>query len=63
MTLPELRMSGSGPMPKRPRKLLYSYRLGFDFKTDAGELNYLSGASFRVERVGFADKYFPGIIF
>ena len=44
-------------------QLLYSYRLGFDFKTDAGELNYLSGASFRVERVGFADKYFPGIIF
>ena len=44
-------------------QLLYSYRVEFDFKTDAGALNYLRGRSFRAAGVGFADKYFPGIIF
>ena len=38
---------------------LYSYRLIFDFKTDAGILAYLQGREFSVEKVGFAEKYFP----
>ena len=38
---------------------LYSYRLVFDFKTDAGILAYLQGREFSVERVDFAEKYFP----
>ena len=37
---------------------LYSYRLRFDFPTDAGALDYLRGREFRVERVDFAEKYF-----
>jgi len=32
--------------------------LKFDFKTDAGILNYLSGQSFFVKNVDFAKKYF-----
>lgn len=39
---------------------LYSYKLTFDFKTDAGILNYLNGSSFSVKKVDFAEKYFPG---
>lgn len=31
-------------------QLLYSYRVDFDFKTGAGELNYLKGTSFKVEK-------------
>ena len=37
---------------------LYSYRLRFDFPTDAGILNYLRGREFAVESVDFAEKYF-----
>ena len=37
---------------------LYSYRLVFDFPTDAGILEYLRGREFKVERVEFAEKYF-----
>lgn len=37
---------------------LYSYRLYFDFPTDAGILNYLKGREFRVNKVDFAEKYF-----
>ena len=37
---------------------LYSYRLRFDFPTDAGILEYLRGREFCVERVDFAEKYF-----
>ena len=44
-------------------QLLYSYRLEFAFKTDAGALNYLNGRSFSVAKVDFAEKYFPGIRF
>ena len=38
---------------------LYSYRLVFDFPTDAGILNYLKGREFRVDKVDFVEKYFP----
>ena len=42
------------------RQALYSYRLVFDFDTDAGILQYLNGRSFQVKAVEFAEKYFPG---
>ena len=38
---------------------LYSYRLVFDFPSDAGILNYLRGRTFCVEKVDFVEKYFP----
>ena len=38
---------------------LYSYRLRFDFPTDAGILNYLRGREFTVRQIAFVDKYFP----
>ena len=37
---------------------LYSYRLRFEFPTDAGMLNYLRGREFSVAKVDFAEKYF-----
>ena len=37
---------------------LYSYKLRFDFPTDAGILNYLRGREFQVEKVDFVEKYF-----
>jgi len=52
---------GRGEVNKRygeTRQALYSYRLTFDFPTDAGILNYLKGRSFEVETVPFRDKYF-----
>ena len=42
------------------RQLLWSWRLGFDFTSDAGELNYLAGKTFTVDSVPFVDKYFGG---
>ena len=52
---------GRGEVNKRygeTRQALYSYKLTFDFPTDAGILNYLKGRSFSVETVPFCDKYF-----
>jgi len=40
------------------KQALYSYSLCFDFKTDAGILNYLKGKRFTVEKVWFADQLF-----
>lgn len=40
---------------------LYSYKLTFDFSTDAGILSYLNGRSFTVENVWFAEKYFHNL--
>ncbi len=37
---------------------LYSYKLKFDFPTDAGVLEYLRGKIFTVNSVDFAEKYF-----
>ncbi len=37
---------------------LYSYKLKFDFPTDAGILEYLRGKIFTVRSVDFAEKYF-----
>ena len=40
------------------KQALYSYSLTFDFKTDAGILNYLNGRKFTVNNVWFADQLF-----
>ncbi len=37
---------------------LYSYRLHFNFTTDAGILNYLNGKTFKVPKVWFAEDIF-----
>ncbi len=37
---------------------LCSYRLVFDFKTEAGMLAYLSGREFKIKKVDFVEKYF-----
>jgi 23S rRNA pseudouridine955/2504/2580 synthase len=44
----------------RNYQALYSYQLTFCFTTEAGALEYLNGKSFRVEKVDFAEEYFPG---
>ena len=43
----------------RNYQALYSYKLTFTFTTDAGNLNYLKGKNFQVEKVDFAEEYFP----
>ena len=40
------------------QQALYSYRLRFDFPTDAGILEYLRGQEFQVDEVPFQKKYF-----
>ncbi len=45
----------------RNYQALYSYKLTFQFTTDAGCLAYLNGKSFQVEKVDFVEEYFPGI--
>ena len=52
---------GRGEVNKRyheTRQALYSYKLMFDFPTDAGILNYLKGREFTVEDVPFKETYF-----
>ena len=43
----------------RTYQALYSYKLTFDFSTDAGALEYLNGKSFQVDKVDFVEEYFP----
>ena len=43
----------------RTYQALYSYKLTFRFTTDAGELAYLDGKTFQVEKVDFVEEYFP----
>ena len=45
----------------RTYQALYSYKLAFQFSTDAGALEYLNGKSFQVENVDFVKEYFPEI--
>ena len=40
------------------KQALYSYKLTFDFKSDAGILNYLNGKTFTVQNVWFAEQLF-----
>ena len=42
----------------RNYQALYSYKLIFTFSTDAGELAYLNGKSFQVDKVDFVQEYF-----
>ena len=44
----------------RNYQALYSYKLTFDFSTEAGSLEYLNGKTFQVEKVDFVEEYFPG---
>ncbi|MBE6983944.1 MAG: RluA family pseudouridine synthase [Ruminococcaceae bacterium] len=44
----------------RNYQALYSYKLTFRFTTDAGILSYLDGKTFHVDKVDFAQEYFPG---
>lgn len=44
------------------KQFLYSYKLTFDFETDAGILNYLNGKSFEVEDVWFKTAFYEGSI-
>lgn len=44
----------------RNYQALYSYKLTFTFTTDAGALENLNGRFFQVEKVDFAEEYFPG---
>ncbi len=46
----------------RTYQALYSYKLTFDFTTDAGCLAYLNGKHFQVESVDFVTEYFPGFV-
>ena len=43
----------------RTYQALYSYKLSFQFTTDAGALEYLNGKSFQVDKVDFVEQYFP----
>ena len=43
----------------RTYQALYSYKLPFTFTSEAGELEYLNGKSFQVEKVDFVQEYFP----
>ena len=43
----------------RSGQALWSYRLTFTFPTGAGLLDYLRGRTFTVDRVDFAEEYFP----
>ena len=45
----------------RNYQALYSYKLTFDFTTDSGALEYLSGKSFQVDQVDFVAEYFPDL--
>lgn len=52
---------GRGDVNRRygeTRQALYSYKLTFDFPTDAGLLSYLRGRSFAVKNIPFRGKYF-----
>ena len=45
----------------RNYQALYSYKLTFDFSTDAGVLAYLNGKQFTVSHVDFVTEYFPEV--
>ncbi len=53
---------GNGAVNKKYRETkqaLYSYKLAFDFTSDAGALEYLRGKQFTVREVPFCAQYFP----
>ena len=46
----------------RKYQALYSYKLRFDFTTDAGCLSYLNGKTFQVDQVDFVEEYFGKVL-
>ncbi len=44
------------------KQFLYSYRLHFDFTTEAGSLDYLNGKSFEVKDVWFKTEFLNGTL-
>lgn len=51
---------GSNALNKKSglkKQCLCSYRLSFDFSTDAGELEYLNGRSFEIRNIWFRDGF------
>jgi len=53
---------GSGAINRKyheQKQALYSYRLIFDFISDAGALEYLRGKAFTVREIPFQNAYFP----
>ena len=42
------------------KQFLYSYKLKFDFSSDAQSLNYLNGKQFEVRNVWFKDAFLNG---
>ena len=49
----------TGRRTEQRHQALYSYKLRFDFQTDAGILQYLNGKEFSVKDVYFVHDYFP----
>lgn len=45
----------------RKYQALYSYKLRFSFRSDAGALAYLDGQEFIVSKVDFVQEYFPSL--
>ena len=39
-----------------------SYKLVFDFTTDAGELEYLNGKEFKIDDIWFKDEFYAGTL-
>ncbi len=55
---------GTNEMNKKygyKKQFLYSYKLKFNFTTDAGSLNYLNGKTFQVDDVWFKDEFRNGL--
>lgn len=44
------------------KQCLYSYKLKFDFASDAEELNYLNGKTFEAKNVWFRDEFLAGTL-
>ena len=42
------------------KQMLYSYKLKFDFTTDAGKLAYLDQKEFEVQDVWFKEEFYAG---
>ena len=45
------------------KQFLYSQKLGFDFESDAGLLNYLNGMEFETQEVWFKKEFLSGELF
>ena len=55
---------GSGRLNKpygESRQALCSYKVSFDFKTEAGLLSYLDKSCYQISNIPFVKKYFPSI--